>query len=47
MWFLIFFVCIFVAINSGEIREEIGTFVWGQWLVIGGLLFYMVLSWLL
>jgi hypothetical protein len=45
MWYFIFFLCIFVAINSGELREEIGLIPWIQWLIIGGLVIYMVLSW--
>lgn len=47
MWYFIFLVCIFVALCSKELREDIGTFVWSQWIVIGGLILYMVLSWIL
>ncbi len=46
MWFFIFFVCIFVAICSDEIREGIGWFPWIQWIIVGGMFLYMVLSWI-
>jgi hypothetical protein len=47
MWYIIFFLCIFAAITSGDLKEELGTFVWLQWIIFGGTLLYMILSWLL
>ena len=47
MWFVIFFLCIFAAIVSGDLREEIGIVPWIQWIVVGGLVLYMVFSWIL
>ena len=46
MWFIILFICIFVAIHSDSIREEIGWFAWLQWIIFGGTFLYMVISWI-
>ena len=46
MWFIVLFICIFIAIHSDSLREDLGWFVWTQWLLVGGLVLYMVLSWI-
>lgn len=46
MWFIILFLCLIVGIISTDLKKEMGIIPWSQWIIVGGLVLYMVIVWI-